>query len=407
MATVTVGPDGPYQTIASAVAASNPGDTIEVTTGVYENDFLDFAKDLTLQAVGGRVTLRATVNPPNGKAMITESGNVSITGFDISGVSVPDGNGAAIRYQGGNLVLTGDNFSRNQEGLLGAGDPNGTITVKHSEFAYNGNGQGNTHNIYMGGELARLTITDSYFHDADVGHEIKSRAALTEIVGNRILDNNSTSSYSIDLPNGGDAQITGNVIEQGPNGQNPFIIAYGEEGASNAGTNVNIGNNTIVNDRHRGNEYALLNPSTVAVGFTGNSVWGLDADHLGGPMAASGTIFLVDRPPVDTGALSFDPFPPPGPTAPPPPVQSGPPPPAPPPAPPPPEPPPAPSPPPPPLPPPPPPPDPFAFQRALFVADHFATPEEAASPMVTNLLTDLQAHGQLASLTAWLQAQPH
>jgi hypothetical protein len=318
MSTLHVGPGLAFTTIASATNVAVNGDTIQVQGGAYVNDFLDFDKSLTLQAVGGRVTMTATVSPPDGKAMITESGNVTITGFDISGVSVRDGNGAAVRYQGGNLTLVDDYFHNNQDGMLTAADPNGTITIKHSEFAFNGSGSGNTHNLYVGG-LAKLTIDDSYFHDANVGHEIKSRASDTVITNSRILDNNSTSSYSIDLPNGGDAQITNNVIEQGPFVQNPYIVAYGEEGQSNAGTNVAITDNTIVNDRHRGNEYAVLNTTTVGLGFSNNSVWGLDADHLGTAVAQSGTQFLVARPAVDTSALSFiaSPAPEPAPSPPP------------------------------------------------------------------------------------------
>jgi hypothetical protein len=177
-----------------------------VRGGNYVNDFLDFDKDLTLQADGGQVVMTATTSPPDGKAMITESGNVTISGFDISGVTVPDQNGAAVRYQGGNLTIANSYFHGNQDGLLGAPDPTGSITVDHSEFGFNGGGTGNTHNIYVG-EIASFTATNSYFHDASVGHEIKSRAANNEITGNRILDNDSTSSYSIDLPSSGNAHI--------------------------------------------------------------------------------------------------------------------------------------------------------------------------------------------------------
>jgi hypothetical protein len=42
-----------------------------------------------------------------------------------------------------------------------------------------------------------------------------------------IFETPGTPSYSIDLPNGGIANIEDNVIEQGPNSQNPYIIAYG------------------------------------------------------------------------------------------------------------------------------------------------------------------------------------
>ena len=156
-------------------------------------------------------------SPPNGKAIITEGGAgiaVTINGFDISGAPVPDNNGAAIRYEGGSLTLNNDYFHNNQEGLLGAADPHGSITIDHSEFAFNGDGNGSTHNIYVG-DIASFTITDSYFHDAVVGHEIKSRAANTIITGNRIFDNDGTASYSIDLPNGGNATISGNRSSRG------------------------------------------------------------------------------------------------------------------------------------------------------------------------------------------------
>ena len=81
-----------------------------------------------------------------------------------------DGNGAAIRYEGGNLSLSNDFFHNNQDGLLAASDPNGTITIDDSEFSFNGNGEGNTHNIYVN-DIALVTITNSYFHDADIGHD--------------------------------------------------------------------------------------------------------------------------------------------------------------------------------------------------------------------------------------------
>ena len=282
--------------------------------GIYTNDFVSIFQNLTLQAVGGPVRIVATVDPPNGKAIIDEGGagiSVTINGFDISGVVVPDGNGAAIRYEGGTLTLSNDYFHGNQDGLLGAPDPNGSITIDSSEFAFNGDGSGSTHNIYVGA-IASFTITNSYIHDANVGHEIKSRAANNVIENNRIFDNNSTASYSIDLPNGGDATISGNVIEQGPNTQNPYIIAYGEEGASNPGTSVAITGNTIVNDDPSGR--FLLDPPGTPVSFTDNSVDDLTDNQLSnGTLAESGTTFLTTEPTLNTtstwdigiGALCF------------------------------------------------------------------------------------------------------
>ena len=128
------------------------GDTIAVQAGTYTNDWLNITHDLALKAIGGMVVMN-TANaghPPNGKAMITETGNVAISGFDISGVSVSDSNGAAIRYEGGDLTLVDCFIHDNQEGLLGGADANGTITINHSEFAFNGDGSGSTHGIYVG-----------------------------------------------------------------------------------------------------------------------------------------------------------------------------------------------------------------------------------------------------------------
>src|SRR5205823_3236344 len=95
---------------------------------------------------------------------------------------------------------------------------------------------------------AKLTITDSYFHDAVYGHEIKSRAAETVITNNRIYDNGGDASYSIDLPNGGQATVTGNIIQQGANSANPNIVAFGAEGVTHATNTLSMTGNTVLND---------------------------------------------------------------------------------------------------------------------------------------------------------------
>ena len=212
MAVLSVAAGGNIQ---AAIDRALPGDTVQVAAGSYVNQFLSIFKDITLQAVGGYVVMTETQQPPNGKSMIDEGGNVTISGFDISGVTVPDANGAAVRYEFGNLTLYNDYFHNNQDGILGAPDPNGSITIDHSDFGFNGGGTGNTHDIYIGA-INKFTLTNCYIHDANQGHEVKSRAANNVITNNRIFDNQSSASYSIDLSNGGNATITGNVIQQGP-----------------------------------------------------------------------------------------------------------------------------------------------------------------------------------------------
>jgi hypothetical protein len=298
--------------IQAAIDAAAPGDTVSVAAGTYVNQFLTIRKSLTLRAAGGQVLLTETAQPPDGKAAITEGAaglSVTIAGFSISGVTVPDNNGAAIRYEGGDLTLRDTFLHHNQEGLLGGADHAGHITIDHSEIAFNGDGSGFTHGLYVG-DIAGFTLTNSYVHDTAEGHEIKSRAASNTITGNRIFDNNSTASYTVDLPNGGAANISGNVIQQGANTHNPATIAYGEEGVTHAGVATLTGN-TVVNDRPGG--VLLSGTSSAGVGLVDGSVFGLTAAQLGN-VTASGITFLPARPVLDLAPIAFLPSPDPTPT---------------------------------------------------------------------------------------------
>jgi hypothetical protein len=301
MSVLNVGIGEAYTTLSAAIAASSDGDTLKVQAGTYTNDFATINTRIVLQAIGGMVNLIATVPPPDGKAILTIGADVVIDGFSFSGAAVPDGNGAGIRYQGGNLVVRNCYFHNNQEGLLGAADSAGSITIKHTEFASNGTGDGLTHNLYVGA-IASLTVTDSYFHNAIVGHEIKSRALANTISNNRIFEGSTgTASYSIDLPNGGAATISGNTIQQGPLGKNPAIVHFGGEGTPYPDSSLTIIGNIILNDLPSGAARALLNQTTVQASIDNNTVFGLTGSQLStGPAAVSGTIFLTAEPALET-----------------------------------------------------------------------------------------------------------
>ncbi len=299
MATLTVGASQQYATVSAAVSAARDGDLVQVQAGTYVNDFATVNAKITLQAVGGMVKLEATVPLPNDKGILVTNTDLTIDGFEFAGAQGPSGNGAGIRYQGGALSITDSYFHDNQNGLLANPVANGTITIRNSEFAKNGSGDGYTHNLYVG-KIARLTIEDSYFHDADVGHQIKSRALETIVTGSRIYDNASTSSYSIDLPNGGRAVISGNVIEQGANGDNPNIIAFGAEGGLHAGSTLSMTGNTVVN--HMGRGAVLWNAGGAPASIQDTRTWGVaDAQVASGSgVTVSGTIRLAADPALDT-----------------------------------------------------------------------------------------------------------
>jgi hypothetical protein len=289
-----VGASQRFQHIADAVAAAKDGDVVKVEAGTYVNDFATVTHKITLQGVGGMVRMVATVPPANGKAILTTDSDVTVDHFEFSGAKVADKNGAGIRYETGNLTVTNSYFHDNENGLLGAADAQGTITIKNSEFGHNGNGNGLTHNIYVGA-VKQLTIQDSYIHDAVVGHEVKSRALNTTITGSRIQNNSGNASYEIDLPQGGNALIQGNLIQQGANTSNPVMIAFGEEGKLNPNSALAVRGNTIVNDKAGG--VAVWNATNGPATMDGNQAYGLGSTAKTlGPVGQTGTTALAARP---------------------------------------------------------------------------------------------------------------
>ena len=302
MATLTVGSGQQYNTISAAIAASRDGDTIAVQAGTYYNDFATINTKITIVGVGGMANIVATTQPSNGKGIFVTNTDVRIENMSFSGASVPDGNGAGIRYESGNLTIVNSYFHDNQDGLLANSSANGSITITGSEFANNGIGDGYTHNIYVN-DIQTLTITDSYFHDASVGHQIKSRAQNTIIRDNRIYDGaagGGTGSYSIDIPNGGKAEITGNIIQQSSASQNPAIVHYGGEGGPYAGSSLVISDNTVVNQLTSSSAKLLSNATSVTATVSGNDVYGLTSGQIAsGPASVSATTYLNTAPTLD------------------------------------------------------------------------------------------------------------
>jgi hypothetical protein len=263
-----------FASLSAAITGSSANDVIAISAGAYQENFPDITHSLTIESVGGMAqltTLQPT--PVNGRAILNVPGdqNVSLTisGLALSGAVDAADNGAGILFETGNanLMITNSWFYDNQDGVLvgsaDASSTNGmTVTISHSEFNNNGiasgAGSGYAHNLYVNAVTA-LTVTDSYFHDALGGHEIKSRALTSIIENNRIQDQAGNGSYSIDLPNGGIDTVTGNVIEKGVNAQNRYAVQFGGEGTY-ADSSLTLSGNVFIGDRPGGTT-ALLNQS--------------------------------------------------------------------------------------------------------------------------------------------------
>ena len=292
MTILTVGPNQQFQTIHAAVAASQDGDTIYVQAGTYVNDVATINHKISLIGVGGMVNMVETKQVANDKGIFVVNNDVTIDHFEFSGAKSSSFNGAGIRYQAGNLTITNSYFHDNQDGILATPlvRGTGTVTINNSEFAHNGAGDGQSHNIYIG-PIADFTMTNSYSHDAVVGHEVKSRAMNTTLTGNRIDDGTGNSSYSIDLPNGGNAVVENNIIRQGPNSQNKITVAFSAEQSHPqwADSNLLFQDNTLINDMSQTKKpVGIVNFGSGTIESDGNTIYGFTPAELLRQNAAPG-----------------------------------------------------------------------------------------------------------------------
>jgi hypothetical protein len=298
-ATRTVGPGKTYAAPCAAIAAAQDGDVIEIDAGTYVKDVCAIARsNLTLRGVGGRAHLDAAGAAYGGKGTwVIQGANTTVENIEFSGAAVPDMNGAGIRQEGDGLVVRNCYFHDNEDGILSGG--HGEILVEGSEFANNGAGDGYSHNMYIGHEK-KFTLRGSYSHHAKIGHIVKSRADQNFILYNRLMDEaDGTSSYTIDLPNGGTSFVIGNLIQQGPMTQNSVILAYAEEGAINTSADLYVVSNTFVNDRGRGTFLEIAAAAMPAVVrdniFLGGGTVSSQATAVMAGNFSMGDPLLVDR----------------------------------------------------------------------------------------------------------------
>ena len=267
-----VGPSAEYPTPSAAAAAARDGDTIEIASGDYRGDVAVWnANRIRIVGAEPRPHIHAEGRDAQGKAIwVVRGDNVTIENVEMSGARVADGNGAAIRAEGRNLLLRNAYLHDNENGLLSGANPTSEITIEHCEFAHNGGGEGQTHNLYIGA-IAKLTVRQSYLHHAIVGHNLKSRAAISIITDNRLADeSDGRASYEADFPNGGQVLLAFNIFQKGPSAENGTLVSYGAEGMSDARSEFVAKGNTFISQRASGSRFIFLAPGTKSININGN-----------------------------------------------------------------------------------------------------------------------------------------
>ena len=217
-----------FKKIRRALARAKEGQTVRILPGVYNEAGVVRKNGVTVLAYDVHLFGKAA----NKKAAIIARGDdVVIEGLECSHIAVRDLNGACVRGAGRNLTLRQVYFHDAQVGLL-TGRAEGRILIEDSRFERLGDpgGPANPHAIYVGDTADEFILRKSrVVSSSGEGHEVKSRAARTVIVDSVIASLDGDDSRLIDVSNGGDVIIRGNVLEEGPNSVNSQMIGIGLE----------------------------------------------------------------------------------------------------------------------------------------------------------------------------------
>jgi hypothetical protein len=249
-----VGPRRSVTSIGQAAQLAKDGAVIEIDPGDYFADVAIWDRaDITIRGLGNRVRLIAAGAAAEGKAIwIFRRGRARVENIEFIGARVSDRNGAGIRFEGGHLTVSRCVFFNNENGILTGDDAGARLEIENSEFGYNGAGDGYSHNLYVG-RIGHLKVTGSYFHHANEGHLLKSRAQVNQIEYNRLTDESGgRASYELEFPNGGRAFVKGNILQQGRQTRNSVMLSFGAEGYTWPDNEIYLSHNTLVNDHPLG-----------------------------------------------------------------------------------------------------------------------------------------------------------
>jgi hypothetical protein len=292
-----------YTLPSLALAAAVDGDTIEIHSGDYVDCAFITRNNLVLRGVlsdqGLRPKIHSKVCDRKG-IFVVQSEAVLIENLELSDAIDPtttDENWACIRLD--SLATARDLKVRNcwlhdaDNGLLGnniSTAPN-TVVVETSLLEQLGRA-GYAHGLYLGAAVDLFVLRDSVVRSNRLdGHLVKSRAKRTVVECSTVAALEGLSSFGIDLPQGGNATLRGNVIQAGTRVSNSgnLMVNFAQENGDNAPHRLLLTDNVFINDfRNQGriniarpadtsgwanNTYAGTGGSLLLVNYTGSAVF--------------------------------------------------------------------------------------------------------------------------------------
>jgi hypothetical protein len=238
-----------FGTLAVALAAIGDGrGTVVVAPGTYGQCAIQQGGDVTIRAQKAGTAIFDGVTCEEKAALVLRGRSSKIDGIVFQNLRVPDGNGAGIRLESGNLDVTNSLFRNSEEGILTGEGPGNAIRIDQSTFRHLGRCDRDlacAHSLYIG-HYGSLSVTRSRFDSGDGGHYLKSRAVRVSILNNSFDDSaGRATNYMIDLSNGAKGEIRGNEMVQGRDKDNwSAFITVAPEGRENDSAGLVIDGNS-------------------------------------------------------------------------------------------------------------------------------------------------------------------
>jgi hypothetical protein len=255
-ATHTVGPGG----VADLNSLTNvqPGDVIEMQGGqTYPPAVLKFqgTKEQKITIRGVRVNGQRPIISGGETTLQVESSHVVLEGLDITG-----GSRRCVFHHANDVTIRDSVIHHcSNDGIIGADNDSGSLTLESSEIHHNGNGE-RFHQIYMStdenaypGSVFRMQ--NCYMHDGNGGNGIKSRAERNEIYSNWI---EGGYYHDIELigpdPSGDvdegkareDSDVVGNVFRKSGQHTSHYVARVGGDGTGQTAGRFRFVNNTFL-----------------------------------------------------------------------------------------------------------------------------------------------------------------
>jgi hypothetical protein len=247
-----VGPGKQYTSLAQVASVLKAGDRVEVQGGVTYGS-VSFDKPGTAAA---KITISGV--KVNGKRPLISGGTntVEMAGnhYVLEGFEITGGSSRCIFHHAHDITVR-DVVVHDcpAQGLLGADEDSGSLTLEYSEFYRNGEGD-RKHQIYMStdqyaypGSVFRMQ--HCYVHDGNGGNNIKSRAERNEIYYNWVegalyheLELIGSEAADADVVRE-DSDVVGNVFRKITDFS---VTRFGGDGTADTNGRYRFVNNTVI-----------------------------------------------------------------------------------------------------------------------------------------------------------------